>query len=96
MNNSNSKAILYIAMSLDGYIARLDGTFDWLLDVEGDGGDNGYAAFYQTIGSVVMGRSSYEAVLTIPGNSLMQIARLMCFLARNSHLHPMCNSQPRA
>lgn len=67
MNISNSKTILYIAMSLDGYIARLDGTFDWLLDVEGDGGDNGYAAFYRTIGSVVMGRSSYESVLTIPG-----------------------------
>ncbi|WP_339834030.1 dihydrofolate reductase family protein [Paenibacillus sp. FSL R7-0272] len=68
MNTSNSKTILYIAMSLDGYIARLDGTFDWLLDVEGDGGDNGYATFYETIGSVVMGRSSYEAVLTMPGD----------------------------
>jgi len=65
MNNSNSKTILYIAMSLDGYIARLDGSVDWLFDVQGDGGDNGYASFYQTIGSVIMGRSTYEEVLTL-------------------------------
>lgn len=62
---SDNKTILYIAMSLDGYIARLDGSVDWLFDVEGDGGDNGYAAFYETIGSVVMGRYTYEEVLTL-------------------------------
>ncbi|WP_458460462.1 dihydrofolate reductase family protein [Paenibacillus sp.] len=65
MNMTNNKTILYIAMSLDGYIARLDGSVDWLFDVEGDGEDNGYAAFYQTIGSVVMGRNTYEEVLTL-------------------------------
>ena len=32
-----SNVILYIAMSLDGYIARPDGAVDWLDDVEGDG-----------------------------------------------------------
>ncbi|MFS0872616.1 dihydrofolate reductase family protein [Paenibacillus xylanilyticus] len=61
----SNKVVLYIAMSLDGYIARRDGSVDWLFDVEGDGGDNGYAAFYQTIGTVVMGRSTYEEVLTL-------------------------------
>lgn len=61
----DNKTILYIAMSLDGYIARLDGSVDWLFDVEGDGGDNGYADFYQTVGSVVMGRNTYEEVLTL-------------------------------
>ncbi|NUU77349.1 dihydrofolate reductase family protein [Paenibacillus xylanilyticus] len=61
----SNKVVLYIAMSLDGYIARRDGSVDWLFDVEGDGGDNGYAAFYQTIGTVVMGRTTYEEVLTL-------------------------------
>ncbi|MFX3648838.1 MAG: dihydrofolate reductase family protein [Paenibacillus sp.] len=65
MNMKDNKTILYIAMSLDGYIARLDGSVDWLFDVEGDGGDNGYADFYQTVGSVVMGRNTYEEVLTL-------------------------------
>lgn len=61
----SNTVVLYIAMSLDGYIARKDGSVDWLFDVEGDGGDNGYAAFYQTIGTVVMGRTTYEDVLKL-------------------------------
>lgn len=61
----NNKVVLYVAMSLDGYIARLDGAIDWLLEVEGDGGDNGYGAFYQTVGTVVMGRKTYEEILTL-------------------------------
>jgi len=56
---SSKKVALYIAMSLDGYIAREDGTFDWLFDVEGEG-DNGYAAFYETVGTLVMGRATYS------------------------------------
>ncbi|OPG97465.1 deaminase [Chryseobacterium mucoviscidosis] len=65
MDMSNHKVVLYIAMSLDGYIARPDGSVDWLFDVEGDGGDNGYGKFYSTIGSVVMGRLTYEEVLKL-------------------------------
>ncbi|UHA75441.1 dihydrofolate reductase family protein [Paenibacillus sp. 481] len=61
----NNKVVLYIAISLDGYIAKLDGSVDWLFDVEGDGGDNGIGAFYKTVGTVVMGRLTYEEVLTL-------------------------------
>ncbi|PZD93777.1 dihydrofolate reductase [Paenibacillus sambharensis] len=63
MNHPKNKIVLYIAMSLDGYIARPDGSVDWLFDVEGDGGDNGYGRFYSSVGTVVMGRLTYEAVL---------------------------------
>ncbi|WNF22921.1 dihydrofolate reductase family protein [Mesobacillus jeotgali] len=59
-----SNVILYIAMSLDGYIARQDGAVDWLDDVEGDG-DNGYSEFYSQVGSVIMGRKTYEEVLKL-------------------------------
>ncbi len=59
-----NKVILYIAMSLDGYIARPDGAVDWLDDVEGEG-DNGYGEFYSNVGNVVMGRSTYEQVLKL-------------------------------
>ncbi|WP_339221337.1 dihydrofolate reductase family protein [Paenibacillus sp. FSL H8-0332] len=62
---SKHKVVLYIAMSLDGYIARPDGSVDWLYEIEGNGGDNGYSEFYGTVGSVVMGRNTYEEVLKL-------------------------------
>lgn len=58
------KIVLYIAMSLDGYIARSNGAVDWL---SGQGEvleiDNGYEEFYSTIDTVVMGRITYEQVI---------------------------------
>lgn len=59
------KTVLYIAASLDGYIARENGAVDWLDDVKGDGSDNGYLAFYETIDSLLMGRGTYEKVLEL-------------------------------
>ncbi|MDD4121179.1 MAG: dihydrofolate reductase family protein [Clostridia bacterium] len=59
------KVILYIAMSLDGYIARINGDIDWL---DGDGSepnaDFGYDEFYNSIDTVIMGRKTYDQVLT--------------------------------
>jgi dihydrofolate reductase len=55
---------LYIATSLDGYIARADGSVDWLDSFpHPEGEDYGYAEFYAGIGTVVMGRVTYEQVL---------------------------------
>jgi dihydrofolate reductase len=59
-----NNVILYIAMSMDGFIARPDGSVDWLDNVEGEG-DNGYSDFYNKVGTVVMGRSTYEEVLKL-------------------------------
>jgi dihydrofolate reductase len=49
---------IFIAQSLDGYIARPDGAIDWLRPF--DSVDYGYEAFLAEIGTVVMGRKSYE------------------------------------
>jgi dihydrofolate reductase len=49
---------LYIAQSLDGYIARHDGGIDWLRPF--DDVDYGYNAFVREVGTVVIGRKSYE------------------------------------
>lgn len=63
-----SEVILYIASSLDGYIARPDGAVDWLDEVaapvEGAGEDFGYGEFFAGIGTVLMGRVTYEQLLT--------------------------------
>ncbi len=56
---------VYIAISLDNYIARDDGELDWLADVQdAGGGDYGYAEFMATIDAVVLGRETYDAVRT--------------------------------
>jgi len=56
---------VYIAVSLDGYIARTDGGIDWLEGAAGDSGEDfGYAEFMETVDVLVMGRKTFEKVLT--------------------------------
>ncbi len=56
------KIVLYIAMSLDGYIATKDDDLEWLFKTEGDG-DNGYSEFYDTIDTIILGRRTYDWIL---------------------------------
>jgi dihydrofolate reductase len=60
------KVSVYIATSLDGFIARKNGDIDWLTGGEG-GEDYGYAEFTSSIDHIVMGRNTYEKVLTFGG-----------------------------
>ncbi len=57
------RVILYIATSLDGYIARTDGGIDWLDQVESAATDYGYADFYRGIDALVRGSKTYEQAL---------------------------------
>lgn len=59
---SNRKIVLYIAASLDGYIATEVDSLQWLFDVEGEG-DNGYSEFYETIDTILIGRRTYDWVM---------------------------------
>lgn len=55
---------LFIATSIDGFIARTDGSIDWLEDMPTpEGVDYGYGDFMSTIGTVLMGRKTYEDVV---------------------------------
>ncbi|CAM5696845.1 hypothetical protein LSPH24S_07673 [Lysinibacillus sphaericus] len=44
----NRKIVLFVATSVDGFIAKEDDDLQWLLESEGEG-DNGYMDMYQTI-----------------------------------------------
>lgn len=55
---------VYIATSLDGFVAREDHTLDWLMKQPTDGEDYGYDAFIDSVDGLVMGRGSYETVLS--------------------------------
>ena len=54
--------VLFIASSLDGYIATKDESLEWLFKVEGEG-DNGYSDFYETVDTVLMGKRTYDWVM---------------------------------
>jgi dihydrofolate reductase len=54
------KVILYLAMSVDGFIARKGGEVDWL-DKFNDGTEGyGYKEFYSSIDSVILGRTTFD------------------------------------
>jgi dihydrofolate reductase len=56
------KLVLYIAQSLDGYIATENESLDWLFKCEGNG-DNGYGSFYEKIDTILLGRRTYDWIL---------------------------------
>ncbi|MDP6048567.1 MAG: dihydrofolate reductase family protein [Candidatus Bathyarchaeota archaeon] len=56
---------VYIAASLDGFIATKDGGLDWLNEIPNpDQTDYRYAEFNSGIDAIVMGRNTFEKVLT--------------------------------
>lgn len=59
------KVILFIATSLDGYIATNEGSIDFLSMVEQPGEDYGYSEFNSTVDTVIIGRKTYDKVLSM-------------------------------
>ena len=63
-------AAVFLGMSVDGFIARLDGDLSWLTGSDeaggapddGAGGDFGFSTFVESIDALVMGRSTYEVI----------------------------------
>ncbi len=62
--NTERKLILYIAVSLDGYIAGPGDDLSFLSMVEQEGEDYGYMDFMSTVDTVIMGRRTYNWVMT--------------------------------
>lgn len=54
---------VFIATTLDGFIARPDGGIDWLSIVERPGEDYGYGRFFDSVDTLVVGRKTYETAL---------------------------------
>jgi dihydrofolate reductase len=54
---------VFIATSVDGYIAREDGDISWLDIVHPLDESHGYAAFFASIDTIVVGRGTYDTVL---------------------------------
>jgi dihydrofolate reductase len=57
------KASVFVGTSLDGFIARKNGDFDFL--PPGGGEPHGYDEFIATVDAIVMGRNTFDTVLTM-------------------------------
>ena len=58
---------VFVGTSLDGVLARQDGTFDFLsAGGEANGAANGFDAFLASVDAVLMGRNTYDVVLPFP------------------------------
>jgi dihydrofolate reductase len=67
------KIIVYIATSADGFIARLDGSVDWL-DRPSPKGNYGMGVFYRSIDTILWGRKTYDTAIDfqrkgVPGSA---------------------------
>ena len=60
------RVVVYIATSLDGFIARKDDDISWLDPFSSDSEDYGYAGFMKNIGTAVMGARTYEQSIIHP------------------------------
>ena len=70
---SQKRKIVEVAISVDGFLARADGSVDWL-DSPRLKGDHGMGEFYKSIDTIVFGRKTYEVALAfqargVPGSA---------------------------
>ena len=80
-----AKCSVFIATSLDGFIARSDGSIDWLNEANKSvtqGEDCGYGKFMADVDALVMGRNTFEQVLTFEswpyGSTPVIVMRTLC------------------
>jgi dihydrofolate reductase len=63
-NHAVPECSVFVGVSLDGFIARLNGDLDWLMgDGGGDSAEYGYDEFIAGIDAIVMGRNTFEKVV---------------------------------
>ncbi len=81
------KVVLYIAVSLDGYIARSSGAVDWL-GGNGDepNADYGYDVFYETIDTIVMGRTTYDQLINELSPDVWMYGGKKCYVATTGEM----------
>ena len=78
---SMRKVVLYLGMSLDGYIADKNGGVGWMEeDDTGSLEDSSYPDFVQTVDTVLMGYTTYHQIRTelSPDKMCIRDSKKMC------------------
>lgn len=77
---SSRKLILYISMSLDGFLATKDDDLSFLSIVEKEGVDYGYYDFTDSVDTYIVGNKTYETVLKLTGGEFPQAEKYDCYV----------------
>lgn len=67
--------VVYIGISLDGYIATKDDSLEWLLNTQGSG-DNGFGEFYDTVETIIMRKRTYDWIMNQEWSELNKTMQL--------------------
>ncbi|WGW12374.1 dihydrofolate reductase family protein [Saxibacter everestensis] len=59
---STFNGCVFLGLSVDGFIARLDGDLAWLIERGTVAGDAGFTPFMESVDALVMGRGTYDAI----------------------------------
>lgn len=77
---NDRKVVLYISMSLDGFIATNDDDLSWLSTVEKEGLDYGYDTMIERCDTYIVGRNTYDVVLSLTGGDFPQAKMFDCYV----------------
>ncbi|SON68977.1 Putative dihydrofolate reductase (fragment) [Latilactobacillus sakei] len=78
------KVILYLAQSLDGFIAEKDGSTAWLSALNSSESDAAIQSFYRGVDTIIMGRKTYEQCIKLAGTYPYQENKVMFFLKHST------------
>lgn len=83
---SERKLILYISMSVDGFLATNDDDLSWLSIVEKEGEDYGYHEFTKGVDTYIVGRKTYKIIKELMQGEFPQAKQYKCYVITRQQL----------
>jgi dihydrofolate reductase len=85
----NRKVLLYISISLDGYIAAKNDDLSWLSLVEKEGLDYGYSDMLERSDTYIVGRKTYDVVKSLTDGKFPQSSMFDCYIITRKEQSPV-------
>lgn len=77
---NEKKVLLYISMSLDGFIAAKDDDLSWLSIVQNGDEDYGYAEMMKGTDTYIVGNKTYHVIRSLTGGEFPQAKTHQCYI----------------
>lgn len=80
------KVILYISMSLDGFIATKTDDLSWLSKVEQEGEDYGYQLLNDSVDTYIVGKTTYDVILKLTKGAFPHAEQHQCYVITRQNI----------